>query len=109
MSQDMKHIRRIGILTLVLCLGNALQLMSALAEEQVENGTPHHMVAEYIHAIIEADRTRTVYNWLQYFSPGSLEMEFAACGLKVDGLYSDVAGSPFNPESQEFAAAAHKV
>ena len=46
------------------------------------------------YTIIEMDRTRTVYNWLQYFSPEDLEKEFSAAGFSVKGLYSDVAGTP---------------
>ena len=60
------------------------------------------------YTIIEADRTRTVYNWLQYFSPDSLKKEFNECDLKVEELYSDVAGSPFDPESREFAIVANR-
>jgi cyclopropane fatty-acyl-phospholipid synthase-like methyltransferase len=60
------------------------------------------------YTIIEADCTRTVYNWLQYFSPAALKKEFTECDLKVDELYSDVAGSPFDPESTEFAVVARK-
>ena len=61
------------------------------------------------YTIIEAERTRTVYNWLQYFSPDSLEKEFAEYGFKVEGLYSDVAGSPFDSKSEEFAVVAKKI
>ncbi|MEJ2740330.1 MAG: class I SAM-dependent methyltransferase [Dehalococcoidia bacterium] len=60
------------------------------------------------YTIIEADRTRTVYNWLQYFSPAALKKEFTGCDLKVEETYSDVAGSPFDPESSEFAVVARK-
>jgi SAM-dependent methyltransferase len=56
--------------------------------------------------IFEAKRTRTIYNWLQYFSPEMLESEFVKCGFKVDSVYSDVAGSHFDPESTEFAVVA---
>ena len=48
------------------------------------------------YTLIEADRTRTVYNWLQHFSPEELEREIVDCGFTVDGIYSDVAGSPFD-------------
>jgi SAM-dependent methyltransferase len=61
------------------------------------------------YTIIEADRTRTVYNWLQYFSPAALKKEFTECDLKVEELYSDVAGSSFDPESTEFAVVARKM
>jgi len=61
------------------------------------------------YTIIEASRTRIVYNWLQYFSPEALEREFVECGFAVEKLYSDVAGSPFDSESEEFAVVAKKL
>ena len=61
------------------------------------------------YTIIEADRTRTVYNWLQYFNPAELEKEFMECQFKVTEFYSDVAGSPFDSESKEFAVVAQKI
>ncbi len=61
------------------------------------------------YALIEASRTRTVYNWLQYFSPEALEREFVECGFTVDKLYSDVAGSPFDPETTEIAVVAKRI
>lgn len=60
------------------------------------------------YTIVEQERTRTVYNWLQYFSPDALESEFRACGLAVEGLYADVAGTPFNDSADEFAVVAEK-
>jgi cyclopropane fatty-acyl-phospholipid synthase-like methyltransferase len=60
------------------------------------------------YTLIEATRTRTVYNWLQYFSPEALEREFMECGLRVEKLYSDVAGSPFDSRTKEFAVVAQK-
>jgi SAM-dependent methyltransferase len=60
------------------------------------------------YTIIEADRTRTIYNWLQYFSPEALKGEFEECGFTVEKLYSDVAGSPFDSKSSEFAIVARK-
>ena len=58
------------------------------------------------YTIVEASRTRVVYNWLQYFSPETLEKEFAESGFTVEKFYSDVAGTPFSPESTEFAVVA---
>ena len=58
--------------------------------------------------LIEADRTRTFYNWLQHFSPEALEREFVECGFTIDDFYSDVAGSPYNLETSEFAVVAKK-
>jgi SAM-dependent methyltransferase len=60
------------------------------------------------YTLIEAGRTRTVYNWLQYFCPEALEREFLECGLIIEKLYSDVAGTPFDPKANEFAVVAKK-
>jgi len=60
------------------------------------------------YTIIEKSRRRTVYNWLQYFSQGSLGTEFERNGFRIEGYYSDVAGATFNPESAEFAIVAKK-
>ena len=58
---------------------------------------------------IELDRTRTVYNWLQYFSPEDLEKEFIEAGFSIKGFYSNVAGTPYDRKSSEFAVIANKV
>ena len=60
------------------------------------------------YTIVEPDRTRTVYNWLQYFTPEELEREFMETGLTIKGLYSDVAGNPYDQESSEFAVVAER-
>jgi len=61
------------------------------------------------YTLIEKSRTQTVYNWLQYFIPEALEREFVECGFTVEKLYSDVAGSPFDPETTEIAVVAKKL
>ena len=58
------------------------------------------------YTIVESERTRTVYNWLQYFAPEDLEKEFRDAGLSVEGFYSDVTGTPYDQNSGEFAAIA---
>ncbi|MFC1671942.1 VF530 family DNA-binding protein [Planctomycetota bacterium] len=58
------------------------------------------------YTLLEADRTRTVYNWLQYFSPEDIEREFAEAGFGIASLYSDVAGAPYSAESGECAVVA---
>ena len=55
------------------------------------------------YTIVEEAGTRIVYNWLQHFNKESLQDEFTAAGFKVEGIYSDVAGTPFNSESPEIA------
>lgn len=61
------------------------------------------------YTIIELNRTREVYNWLQYFAPEDLEREFIEAGFSVKGFYSDVAGTPYDRKSSEFAVIANKV
>jgi len=61
------------------------------------------------YTIIEANRTRTIYNWFQYFSHNALKEEFEDCGFAVRKLYSDVAGSAFNSKSKDFAIVAKKL
>jgi 2-polyprenyl-3-methyl-5-hydroxy-6-metoxy-1,4-benzoquinol methylase len=61
------------------------------------------------YTIIEAERTRTVYNWLQYFSPEGLEKEFMEAGFSVEEFYSDVAGTTYNRKSNEFAVIAKRA
>ena len=59
--------------------------------------------------IVEPDRTRTVYNWLQYFAPEDIEKEFKDAGFSVRGLFSDVAGTPYDRQSSEFSVIATRV
>jgi len=61
------------------------------------------------YTIIELDCTRKVYNWLQYFAPEDLESEFIEAGFSVKGFYSDVAGTPYDRKSSEFAVVANRV
>ena len=60
------------------------------------------------YTIIEANRTRTIYNWLQYFSLEALEREFTENGFVIESVFSDVAGNRFNPDNNEFAVVAKK-
>jgi 2-polyprenyl-3-methyl-5-hydroxy-6-metoxy-1,4-benzoquinol methylase len=55
------------------------------------------------YTIVEEDRNRIVYNWLQHFSSDSLKKELEKCKFIVQNLYSDVSGSPYNPQSDEMA------
>jgi 2-polyprenyl-3-methyl-5-hydroxy-6-metoxy-1,4-benzoquinol methylase len=61
------------------------------------------------YTIIEEFRKRVVYNWLQYFSKDFLQNEFEENGFKVEGMYSDVAGTTFNHESTEIAIIAKRT
>lgn len=61
------------------------------------------------YTIIEKDRTRTIYNWLQYFDPSALCRELTQGGFTVEALHGDVAGAPFRADGQEFAVIAAKA
>lgn len=58
------------------------------------------------YSIVEAARIRTVYNWLQHFSPEALDAEMAEAGFTVAARLADVAGTPFDPQGEEFAVVA---
>ncbi len=58
------------------------------------------------YTIVEEERIRTIYNWLQYFDPQTIEGEFSACGLSVRKLYANVAGVEYDASSSEFAVVA---
>ncbi|MFC2112679.1 class I SAM-dependent methyltransferase [Bacteroidota bacterium] len=60
------------------------------------------------YTILETERTRTVYNWLQYFSSESLLSEFKEAGFVQHELYGNVAGAPFDETDSEFAIVARK-
>jgi SAM-dependent methyltransferase len=60
------------------------------------------------YTIIDAHRTRTVYNWLQYFGLDTLAKEFTEKGFVIEDTFSDVAGNPFDPGGSEFAVVAGK-
>jgi len=61
------------------------------------------------YTLVEQSGTRTVYNWLQYFSADGLEREFVDAGLAIEAFFGDVAGSPFDTDGTEFAVVARKV
>jgi 2-polyprenyl-3-methyl-5-hydroxy-6-metoxy-1,4-benzoquinol methylase len=61
------------------------------------------------YTIIELERTRQVYNWLQYFAPEDLEREFIKNGFSIKEFYSNVAGTPYDRKSAEFAVIASRV
>lgn len=55
------------------------------------------------YTIIQKDRTWSVYNWLQYYSLETLTELVESCGLRIHEKYSDVAGSAFSADADEFA------
>lgn len=61
------------------------------------------------YTIIEESRTRTIYNWLQYFSMESIRTEFEENGFEIAEYYSDVAGRDYDEQSDEIAVVAKKI
>ena len=78
---------------------------------------PHH-VFRYSHkygaekltldkfVIVEPERTREIYNWLQCFTPGAIGEEFRAAGFGSVEHLADVAGGRPKPNPTEAALAA---
>ena len=58
------------------------------------------------YTIVEKNRIRVVYNWLQYFSQESLKAEFEKNNFIIENIYSDVAGSKYDSENGEMAIVA---
>jgi len=61
------------------------------------------------YTIVTDSKIKTVYNWLQYFSPQELKKEFERCGLNIVEQYANVAGNEFVPDGDEFAIVAKKA
>ena len=58
------------------------------------------------YTIITESETRIVYNWLQYFSGESLAGEFEGSGFTIESYMGNVAGAPYDENSDEFAVIA---
>lgn len=58
------------------------------------------------HTVIEADRTRVFYNWLQCFSREAVARELEAAGFAVEACYANVAGDPPDEAARELAVVA---
>jgi len=61
------------------------------------------------YTIIEANRIRIIYGWLQHFSREMIENELESHGFSVNGFFSDVAGSVYDSESEVLAIVAGKA
>ena len=55
------------------------------------------------YTIVEEYRTRTVYNWLQYFDLETLKKECSAAGLAIEETFADVAGAAYDKGYSEMA------
>jgi SAM-dependent methyltransferase len=57
------------------------------------------------YTIVERERIRHIYNWLQCFTLEEIGRESAACDLEIGGHWGDVAGGAYDPSAAEFAVA----
>lgn len=60
------------------------------------------------YTIVEKNRQREVYNWLQYFSVESLHGELYAAGFEPEETLRDVAGHAYDANHTEFAVVVKK-
>jgi len=70
--------------------------------------TDDHISEKMLAFHVDEKRTRTIYNWLQYFSPESLQDEFEKAGFTEYELFGNVAGAPFDVAGPEFAIVGRK-
>ncbi len=61
------------------------------------------------HVIVEKNRTREIYNWLQCFGKETIEAEFRENGLEITEFFSDVGGAPSTSDSAQMAVIARKL
>lgn len=61
------------------------------------------------YSIIDDEDDRVIYNWLQYFSPESLKEELEKGKFIVQEIFSDVSGSPYDPQGEEMAVVLKKI
>ncbi len=60
------------------------------------------------YTIVEPHQSRSVFNWMQFFSIESLTREFEQCGLRIVEKYADVAGTPY-ADGEVFAVVAERI
>lgn len=59
--------------------------------------------------LVEPERTREVFNWLQYFDPHELPAELAPAGLATDAIVDALTGGPWEDGSRMFAVVARRA
>ena len=59
--------------------------------------------------VIEADGTLAVYrNWFQDYTPQAIASELEAGGFAVQGMWGDLAGTPYDPDTEWIGVIARK-
>ena len=59
--------------------------------------------------IIEEERTRNIYNWLQCYTPDTLRQELSKHDLDIIEYYADVSGAAYTEESETLAVIAQSA
>lgn len=59
--------------------------------------------------IVEPAESWQIYNWLQYFTPQSIEGELQKAGFEVETIVGDLAGNPLRPDGESIGIIAKKV
>ena len=60
------------------------------------------------YSIFEANRSRVIYNWLQYYNLETLTKEFTENGFKIGEALADTVGTPYSEGMAEIAVVALK-
>ncbi|MGD9210020.1 MAG: class I SAM-dependent methyltransferase [Desulfobacteraceae bacterium] len=61
------------------------------------------------YTLIEKNRVRTFYNWIQYFNTKGLFKLFEENGFKIESYYAGLTGIPYTDETKEIAVVARKT
>lgn len=61
------------------------------------------------YAVIEPDRIRTYYNWLQCFSLETIRLELQQAGFRIKESFGNVAGDALTEDSTEIALVVQKA
>ncbi len=90
----------------------APELMDGFWSAELYHGFHHTFVYERErvildrYEIVEATRSRTIYNWLQHFDSSSIEQELNASDFEVIALFGDLTGANLIPDPSEFCVVA---
>ena len=60
------------------------------------------------YTLIEKNRTRSFYNWIQYFSKESLFNIFEKNVFQIESYFDNLAGLPYTDDALEIAVVARK-
>ena len=60
------------------------------------------------YTIVERNRQRVIYNWIQYFSLESLQNELHAADLDIEEVQGDITGLAYDADHTEFAVVVKK-